>query len=271
MKQKVNKYDKIHEELALQGKFDSYTTPIVTGKKGYKKIDENYRYQDKNIINNFFASINRGLMNVIQPPFLYFAFGTKIKGRKNLKGIKNAITISNHIHALDCMLVRQATPFKRNYFTVAPHNNLAGFGGMYIRSLGALPLPETTGAHKNFNKNIENILQNKKGYVHFYAEQALWFRYEKSRPYKDGAFHYAVKNNVPVIPIVFLFKELNKFERLFRRNKKIIVKVLKPVYPDNKLNNKENLEHIKTQAQQQYDDEVINFYGYDKQTYSYYK
>ena len=66
--------------------------------------------------------------------------------------------------------------------------------------------------------------------VNFYPEHALWPRYEKLRPFKPGAFRYAVKFNVPILPLFIEFRQ-TRLRRLLHRKKKVIVHILPAVYP----------------------------------------
>lgn len=263
-----NKYDEIHAYLAKEGKFDTYTTPM---NEDHKKVDDAHVYLPKNIFVKMGYGLFRGFVTCVQPLVNFFAFGLKVKGRKHLKKVKTgAITVANHVHYLDCIAIRQACFPKSFYTTAAPHNNKKGVAGSLLRAAGELPLGETFSAQKNFNQAVATLLKKKK-LINFYAEQSLWFRYEKSRPYKPGAFRFAVTNNVPVVPIVLCFKELNKFERILRRQKKLVVIIQEPIYPNTELDTKEQVKDLQARCQKVYDDTIIDFYGYDKNTYSYYE
>ena len=103
-----------------------------------------------------------------------------------------------------------------------------------------------------------------------YAESALWFRYEKSRPLKIGAFKIASENNVPVIPLVILFRPKSKFE-FYRRKKTVTIQIGTPIYPKADMTPRESAVIMKEECQKYYNDIVCDFYGYDKNTYSIYK
>lgn len=261
-----NKYDEIHAQLAQEGKFDTYTTPM---NEEHKKVDDKHVYIPKNMFVKIGYAMFRGFVTCVQPLVNFFAFGLKVKGRKNLKQLKTgAITVANHVHYLDCIAIRQACFPKGFYTTAAPHNNKKGIGGSFLRAAGQLPLGETFTAQKNFSSALAELLKKKK-LINVYAEQALWFRYEKSRPYKPGAFKFAVNNGVPVVPIVLCFKELNRFEKLFRRQKKLVIFIKEPIYPNTELPKNEQVQDLQQRCQKVYDDTIISFYGYDKETYAY--
>ena len=53
-------------------------------------------------------------------------------------------------------------------------------------------------------------LLKKKNPILFNPEASLWPFYREIRPFKRGAFQTAVKNDVPLLPIVALFKRKKK-------------------------------------------------------------
>ena len=133
--------------------------------------------------------------------------------------------------------------------------------GATLKAGGFLPLATSFSENKKFSDYLKEILQDG-GFVHFYPEQAMWLKYEQSRPLKKGAFYYASQNNVPIIPIVICFRK-----SVIKRTL-VTVKICKPIYPSNALSQKENCEYMNKLAQKAYDETIIDFYGYDKETYS---
>ena len=123
-------------------------------------------------------------------------------------------------------------------------------------------MASTFNQNKEFDKFVSNTLQNG-GFIHFYPEQSMWLRYEQSRPLKKGAFYYASKNNVPVIPIIICFR----LDAL-RRKKAVTIKICPPIYPDSSLSQRENCAVMNEKAQKIYDETIINFYNYDKENYA---
>ena len=257
-------YKNMLYELALAGKFDKLTTP-TNYQTALNPKKYNY-FKKRGFFFKCLRGILKGIIKILGPVLDFFAFGLKIEGRENLKGIKSAVTFSNHIHYVDALWNLQALTHKKNvYITGGPHNMKKGFNGECLLAGGFLPLPTNLNQTKEFDKLMAQIVK-KGGFVHFYAEQSLWFRYEQSRPLKKGVFHYASKNNVPVVPIVILFKESK-----FRRKKKVILKICKPIYPDKNLSQRENCEMMQKLGQQVYDQTIIDFYGYDAETYAHNK
>lgn len=255
-----NDYENLLYELAKEEKFDTYTTPI-----NYNNSRKNISYdkiKKKNIFSWTYRFIIKNILRFFGPIVNTLGFHIKIKGKKNLKGIKSGITISNHVHYIDCLWNMQALKRKKLYITGAPHNFKKGFFGATLKAGGFIPLTTSLSETKKFSAYISEILK-KGGFVHFYPEQALWLRYEQSRPLKKGAFYYASLNNVPIIPIVICFRKTN-----FKKHKNVTLHICPPIYPDPDLSQRENCQRMNELAQKAYDDTIIEFYKYDKESYA---
>jgi 1-acyl-sn-glycerol-3-phosphate acyltransferase len=172
------------------------------------------------VVKPFMSRINRVLLE------------TEVTGQENLKGLKSAVVTSNHVQMFDCVALKKA--MGRHYLNIvaASFNNFKGPLGDGMRASGMLPLPETYEGMAHFEEAVEKCLRGKH-YVLFFPEQAEWWYYPKVRPFKDGAFHYAVKFNVPVVPCFISFaprkKEIKDPEGMYPQ--RMIVHILKPVYP----------------------------------------
>lgn len=117
-------YNKILEELAKQGKFDTHTTKFNT--KNMLPTDGNYVYRPKNFGFKILKFFVKSVLFLFRPIVNFFAFGIKVEGRENLKGLKSAITISNHVHYIDILLIMQALRKNKLYIVTASHNMKKG-------------------------------------------------------------------------------------------------------------------------------------------------
>lgn len=253
-------YTNLLYELAQNEQFDTYTTPI-----NYNSASDAISYdkiKKTNIFKSAYKVVIKGVLKLIGPLVNIVGYNIKVVGKENLKGIKSGITISNHVHYLDCLWNMQAMNFGEFYITGAPHNFKKGFFGATLNAGGFIPLTNTFSETKKFGEYVSSIME-KGGFVHFYPEQALWLQYEQSRPLKKGAFYYACVNNVPIIPIVICFKKKN-----LSKHKKVIVQILKPIYPDNNLPERERITKMNSDAQNAYDNAIINFYHYNPDEYA---
>ena len=98
-----------------------------------------------------------------------------------------------------------------------------------------------------FNNTINKLLQNGKT-VHFYPEGSLWPYYEKIRHFKDGAFRFAVENNIPIIPMVYTFEQCTGILRYIKKKPAIALTILEPIYPDVSLDKFERIKKIKQET-----------------------
>lgn len=234
----------IKEENDFQEETDK---PIDNFKRSKKiNIDKNYDFIPKNIFFKF-ASF---LLYLIAYPILYIisklTFGLKIKGRKNLRGVKGAkITISNHIHILDVAFVSFANFPTPLYFPTIKSNLEIPFISILVKLLKGIPIPNTFEGRRLFYNVINELLENNKA-IHFYPEASLKPYNENIRRFKDGAFDFACTSNVPIIPIVYTFRNPKYFMKLIKRKKYITLNVLPPIYPTS--NDKKYVEELKNHA-----------------------
>lgn len=246
------------EESERSGNFSEHLDPIDYSNA--LPVDENFRYilkghqkrkytrQDWLIVKPFSYIVNRYMLK------------TRVTGRRNLRGIKSAIVTCNHVNKLDSLACMHALRGRRFKVTVADFNNQKGRLGEYMRAAGILPFSSSMAAMRNFNKSISYYL--KKGtYILFFPERSEWWCYEKPRPYMDGAYHYAITNNVPVIPIFITFKKTGRNYDNGIEKRQFIVNILEPIYPDYNLTKKENIKYMKARNFELCKNKYEEFYG----------
>ncbi len=208
-------------------------------------IDENYQYIKEGKVFSFFSNlIYYGLAFPVLTILDKIIYDLKIEGKENIKYLKTgAISVSNHVLILDCTMIGLAFGFKKVYFTTRKGSFKIPFVRKLIKLLRAIPIPTKMSNTECFIKQLDFALQKGK-IIHFYPEQALWPYYEKIRNFKNGAFNFAVRNNVPVIPIVITFREPKGIRKLFKKKKDVTLKVLAPITCE-ATNQKEDIEKLK--------------------------
>jgi len=239
----MNKFEEAEKNFERLGKFNEDLRPYRTD--NVRPIDETYNY-NFNFLERIARFIIIGVLYLAVPLILFFGVGFRVRGRKNIKGLKGGIIVTNHAHYLDSLMTELLAPYHKVFHTGAGFNSKRGIRGELLKLLGYLPLNGTFTAQKNFNKKIEEILK-KGGYVQFYPEHAFWLRYKKPRPYMDGAFKYAVKFSAPVIPTFITF-ESTPIRKFFGLKDRAVLNVLKPIYPDENLTLRENAERLSSRA-----------------------
>lgn len=210
----------------------------------WKMPDADFRYRKRGL-DRLGVGFWRTVLFLFSRFLIWFAYGARVRGKKNLRAVKGtgAVSVMNHFSYLDTLFVRHALGHFRTYHTMGPKNNRTGFGGHIIRHGGMLPFSADLSAARNLNAEIERLLKGGK-IVNFYAEQALWTNYQKPRPMKDGAFHYAIKYGVPVIPVFCTFRKSKR-----GHIKKLTINILPAVFADGALSRRERLADMKARAE----------------------
>ncbi len=250
---KIEKRDGIQTTLEGYRKFGFDYIPF--GNK-WSVPDGNFKYRKpfpECLLNGFW----RTLLKIFAPILLKVWFGAKVTGRKNLKELrgKGALCVCNHIDYLDTLFVRQAVGYFRSYHTMTQQNNKKGFGGHVIRHGGMLPFSENFAAMKNLTAEMDRLLKKGK-IINFYPEKAMWCGYQKPRPMMDGVFYYAVKFNVPVVPVFCTFGKSKK-----GKIKKLRINILPPVYADEALPRRERIETMRENAENLWKECYESAYG----------
>ena len=241
-KSKFRKITAIQNALESYRRFDYDYIPFGDD---WTMPDGNYRYRQRGL-NRLATGFWRTVMAAFGPILIKLVYGAKVVGKENLNalGKSGAICVSNHFNYLDTLFVRAACGHYRSFHTMAPFNNKKGFGGHVIRHGGMLPFSANTAAMKNLLHEMDRLLKKGK-IVNFYAEQAMWLNYQKPRPMKDGAFHYAIKYGVPVLPVFCTFERTER-----GKAHKLRIRVLPALYADESLPRPKKTADLKNRAEQ---------------------
>ncbi len=209
------------------------------------EIDDNFTFVNDNFIFNTCSN----MLYVIAYPILLFItkffFGFKIEGKENVENITTGkVTVSNHVHPLDCTMVGLANVPQKTFYTSLETNFKIPIVRKIIKLLNTVPIPQNIKYTKAFMDSIDKLLQNNKT-VHFYPEGSLWPHYDKIRHFKNGAFDFAVRNNVPVVPMVIKFNKTKKISNLIKTRTTITLVIQKPIYPNRLLGKKDAILDLK--------------------------
>ena len=209
------------------------------------EIKDNYKYINNGIIFKFFSL----LLYIIVLPLLIIInktlYGFKIYGKENLRIIKKGkITVSNHVHPMDCTMNALSVAPRSLYFPTLDTNFKIPVVRHIIRLLHAFPIPKKNNQKKYFLNAIYELLDKNK-IVHFYPEASLWPYYKKLRKFKNGAFDIAVKKDVPIIPMVYKFVKPHGIWKLYKKKPLIELHILEPIYSNMDLKNKEAVNYLK--------------------------
>ena len=192
----------------------------------------------------------------------------EIKGLENLQDVDTgAILTCNHFNPFDSFAIEKAfrvsgkNKEKKLYKVIREGNytNFPGLYGFFFRNCDTLPLSSNTQTMIEFLKAVDTILQ-RKDFILIYPEQSMWWNYKKPKPLKNGAFRFAARNNVPVIPIFITMEDSNIIGEDGFFVQEYIINIGKPIYPDGNLSEKENSDIMKEKNAQVWKEVYEDFY-----------
>ena len=162
-----------------------------------------------------------------------------VLGLENFDKVKDsgAIITCNHFSVYDNYIVHRAINKKLGKQTLykvireGNYTNFPGFYGMLFKNCNTLPLSSNIKTMQKFLKAIDEILKNKDKIL-IYPEQAMWDNYRKPRPLKIGAFKFAAKSLVPVLPMFITMKDSDTIGSDGEHTQRHTLHILPPIYPD---------------------------------------
>ncbi|MGM9969033.1 MAG: glycosyltransferase [Anaeroplasma sp.] len=174
----------------------------------------------------------------------------KIKGIENLRDLTTGgIITCNHFNPFDSFAVEVAfnQVYKSNrLYRIIREGNYTSFGGFYgflMRNCNTLPLSSNKDTMKNLFYAINKILKEK-NFILVYPEQSMWWNYRKPKPLKKGAYSFATKNNVPIIPMFITMNDSNILDKNGYYVQEYTINISKPIYKREDLNNTQNIEYM---------------------------
>lgn len=173
---------------------------------------------------------------------------TQFDGLENIRQLRGpAILTSNHCNPFDNMSVRRAVrkAGRQHLYVIAQDANLlkTGLVGWLVRNYDVLPI---TSQPRDFNYmgrefpiRLQQVLEE--GHlVLIYPEQELWYNYRKPRPLQRGAYYYAARCGVPIVPCFNEIIDTGRPDNAEFNKIRLHLHVLSPIYPDPSKSPREN-------------------------------
>jgi 1-acyl-sn-glycerol-3-phosphate acyltransferase len=182
--------------------------------------------------------IQRLFFSVVAVPLLFLwtrlFMGVRVKGSHNLYKVDGAITVCNHVHWFDAVLVGIAAFPRKPIYPTLRTNLESLFPGLLVHSLGGVPIPERMDELRKFMAEMEFALRDGR-LVHMYPEGNLEPYSTELQDFKRGAFRLAAEARVPIIPITISFQQphgLRKIYKWLRRKPLMFVNIDEPIMPE---------------------------------------
>ena len=167
-----------------------------------------------------------------------------IEGVESVRGIERAIVTSNHFSPIDNTLVRTMVwqTGRRRMPVVAYEENLAMSGafGFLMKYADTLPLSTNPAYLRDCFEPMLRRELDEGNFVLIYPEQEMWLNYRKPRPSKRGAFLYAARLGVPVVPCFAEIHDKDELEQPDFLEVSYTLHVLEPIWPDPAKSDRQN-------------------------------
>ena len=193
----------------------------------------------------------------------------EVKGIENLKKVQSgAIITCNHFNPFDSFTVEKVFRIagqdrNKKLFKVIREGNYTNFPGLYgffFRNCDTLPLSSNKATMREFIKAVDVIL--KRGdFILIYPEQSMWWNYRKPKPLKNGAFNFAARSKVPVIPIFITMEDSDYIGDDGFPVQEYTVNIGEVIYPDSNLSEKENTVMMRDKNYEIWKEIYEDFYG----------
>lgn len=221
---------------------DEFSTAVIEP----KKIDDDYVYDRRGPIRAFTRFF---WYRIVATPlaFLYvkLSLHQKSVGREKLRPYRKEgiFLYGNHTQAVGDPLTPNVFCFPKHVSFIVHANNVSmPYLGRINPSLGAIPLPDTRGAYKNFIECIDGRIAKKHAVV-IYPEAHIWPYYTGIRPFPDPSFGYPCKSCTPVFSFVNTYQKRGK-----RKKPRMTTYIDGPFFPDNSLPLKERREKLRNEV-----------------------
>ena len=175
----------------------------------------------------------------------------EIRGIENFKNLQSGALITcNHFNAFDSFAIQLAyeaadQPNRTFYRVIREGNytNFPGFYGFLMRHCNTLPLSSNLDTMKKFF-DATNTLLKEGNFVLVYPEQSMWWNYRKPKPLKRGAYVFACKADVPVLPCFITMKDSEILDENGFPIQEYTIHIPQPIYPDHSLNYRDRIEDL---------------------------
>ena len=162
---------------------------------------------------------------------------------KTVKG--GAIITCNHFNPFDSIPLRIAMKKmqpQKKLFTIIREGNYTfpGIYGHFMRNGYTLPLAADYDVMREMIDAVDYWL-SKGNYILIYPEQSMWWNYRKPKPVREGAFRFAVKSNVPVIPTFITMRDTDELDSDGYKIQAYTLHIGSPIYPEAGVSMKDNV------------------------------
>ncbi len=214
-----------------------------------------------------FRACRKFLKKLIKSNQLYI---DGVEGVENLECINSGAVITcNHFNAFDSFAIQSVHDEllrkgnKGRFFRViseANYTSYPGFYGYIMKRCNTLPLSSNHRTMNEFMNSTQKLLQEG-NYVLIYPEQSMWWNYRKPKPLKKGAYTFAAKAKVPVIPVFITLKDSDVLDNDGFYAQHYTLHICKPVFPKEEYSRQDNVQYMMNENYKEWQEVYEKFYG----------
>lgn len=194
--------------------YNSYTDDFEQSANEDFALPDNYKWVRTDFLSRLLSAIIYSLAVIFSTVYCRCFLHMRVKGRKNLKGVKGGFFIyGNHTQPVGDVFIPALCVFPKRIYTVV---STANYGirviGKILVFLGALPTTDSLRGIKELNRAIEYRIEHGHPIV-IYPEAHVWEYYTDIRPFPDTSFKFPVKLNRPAFAMTVTYKKSRLFKK----------------------------------------------------------
>lgn len=222
--------DELHDEFSRA----KITPRLIDGKYRYKR--------DCGVIGKFMCFfLHRVIAQPIALAYLKIKFRHKIIGKEALADCGGCFVYGNHTQAVADALIPTFVAKPRHAHVIVHASNVSiPVLGRLTPYMGAIPLPDTRAAAKNFNLTVSDRIKENCA-IFIYPEAHIWPYFTGIRNFPSDSFSYPMKTGAPVFCFTNVYKKRGRRPNSVR----ILTYVDGPFFPDGDLPVAEGREQLR--------------------------
>lgn len=211
-------------------------------------VKKGYDYRRNGLHSRIATALLHGFAVAVLSVYDRLAFGYKIEGRENLEllGGRGAVTVCNHVHQMDCTMIDLAMRGRRMYYLTIEENFKIPVIRHIVRILGGVPIARGGRMAELFDAMGGALCDG--NCVQIYPEGVMDPYCKGLRRFKDGAFHLAVTNGAPILPMVVTYRRPRGFYALYKKKPCLHITILPPVECPAHGSKRERIQQMKGDA-----------------------
>lgn len=177
-------------------------------------LPDNYKWVRNDFGSRVLSALIYTLAVVFSSVYCKFWLHMKVRGRKNLKGIRGGFFVyGNHTQPVGDVFIPALCVLPKRIYTVV---STANYGipviGRILPYLGALPIVSSLHGMKELSKAMEHRLEQGHPVV-IYPEAHVWEYYTDIRPFPDTSFKYPIKFDKPAFAMTVTYRTAKIYKK----------------------------------------------------------